>query len=187
MSNNKCTSIILLIIVSILASSLMACQQPSKDSNDKTGSQLDNMTAEFLEKYSDDFHTDWRPSKILNFAEENEFKIKGEEFTIEDMENTIMGYIRKVGKDTIKVDEIEWILDQKEPNGFRIEDANNDIQEYKLDVDCPIWFLAGSATQYRVPLVDLKSYFKKHDYKSKLWHFSIEDDKIVFIAEQYIP
>lgn len=187
MNNNKYASIILLIIVSILASSLMACQQSSKDSNAKTGSQLDNMTAEFLEKYSDYFDDKWVPSQILNYIEEEEFAIADGKFAIEDFENRIMGFIRKVGKDTIKVDEIEWILDEKEPNGFRIENDSGDIVEYKLDDDCRIWLLVDSATMYQISLPDLKKYFKKHDYESKVWHFSVKDDEIVYIVEQYIP
>ncbi|MFU0799619.1 MAG: hypothetical protein ACFWUE_02995 [Xylanivirga thermophila] len=181
-SNNKCTSIniILLMTIYILAFSLMGCQKSPKDSSTKIDSQPDTLTAEFLEKYSGYFDDRWIPSKILNYREEGEF-------AIEDFENHIMGYIQKVGNNTIKVDDVEWILDEKEPNGFRIKNNSDNIVEYKLDDNCRIWLLADSATMYQISLLDLKRYFEKHDYESKIWHFSIVDDKIMYIVEQYRP
>ena len=145
------------------------------------------MTEEFFKKYGDYFENGWKPDRILNYSETGEFVNEDGKFTDEDLQNCKLGYIQKITDHSVEIKEVDWILDEKEPNGFRVEDKGGNAVSYSVDKGCKIWFLAGSDIFYEVPYKDLERYYKDHDVESKLWYFSMEDDKITFLAEQYIP
>jgi len=194
-NGHKRIGLILLAATMILIFSFTGCGKKfgaSKDAankNKKGSSGQDALTAEFFKKHGNAFESGWKPERILNYSEAgaSEFVNEDGKFTDEDLENCRLGYIQKVKDRSVQIKEMNWILDENEPNGFRVEDKGGKAVSYLLDKNCKIWFLAEAAIYYQVPYDDLERYYKDHDAESKLWCFSMEDDNITFLAEQYIP
>ncbi len=61
------------------------------------------------------------------------------------------------------------------------------VEYTRSDDNCKILLLANLSTMYQISLPDSKGCFEKYDYESKVWHFSIGDDKIMYIVKQYRP
>ena len=145
----KKAGLILLTAATILAFSLAGCGKTSRDSKDainksKKGSlQQDALTEEFFKKYGDYFENGWKPDRILNYSETGEFVNEDGKFTDEDLQNCKLGYIQKITDHSVEIKEVDWILDEKEPNGFRVEDKGGNAvwlaQIFSMRFHIRIW------------------------------------------------
>ena len=185
----KMNTICLVILICLVF--LVSCQESEKnmDANlpspgvneeSEAKSSMNDFTEEFLEKYADYFSDKWTPDKILDYKEDGMIDIS-------QSEPMILGYIQKLDKDMIVVDEIEWVLDNNEPNGFRIENDTDEAVEYQLAKSCEIWILADSAIAFRVPISDFKAYMNVYGDDYSIWNISLKDGKIDTIYQQYLP
>jgi hypothetical protein len=150
--------------------------EPASSPTPATGFPMDPKA--FQDKYH--VQLDWIPSQILDYDEESNHS--------EETDNAaIKWYIVSAGNNTIEVNEVEWVLDSNEPNGFRIDDASAETKSYPLSDDAGVWLMYESAPLYRIPVSDLASYIHSQYGNDTLWNFKLRDDKVTLLTQQYLP
>ena len=92
------------------------------------------------------------------------------------------GYIEGISeKNEVTVKGVEMLTDANRPNGYRIEDLNQN-ETYKLD-ETMLYFVVYEVTP---EMVDFNE-FKKQAVVSKLFSFTRVDGKLLVVKEQYLP
>ncbi len=134
--------------------------------------------AEFANRYH--VTLDWEPSEILDYADEYS-KVTG------SADGNIKWQLVSADGYAVEVNEVEWVTDNNEPNGFRIDDASAETKRYELASDAGVWLLIESSPLYQIPLSDLPAFLKSEAGRSALWNFKLEDGKVALLTQQYLP
>lgn len=165
---------------------LSACDQyawqsvpSSASTNTRAPNQSFPMSAD---GFQNQYHVtlDWSPSEILDYADDYA-KISG------SMDNNIKWYITQVNDGSVEVNEVEWVLDESRPNGFRLDDVSPQAKTHSLTDDTGIWLLIDSSQFYRIPVSDLQTYLGTELGRQTLWNFKLQDGVIMLLAQQYMP
>lgn len=137
-----------------------------------------------------DLYTLWEgleaESESLNGETEQEYLAVSETAPLAELESPVhLGYLQSLEENTVIVKTVEWITDENEPNGYRLEEG--DLATWTLSDDCQYWVLDHHAG----PFGQVE--------QEKLWQWSqeagfdvlfclVEDaGEILAIYEHYVP
>ena len=97
----------------------------------------------------------------------------------------VYGYLRSLGDGTV-FDEVLWISDEAEPNGYRLE-AGTPNQTLPLAADCQFWILQRHWSPcLQVERNQLQQWNTEAGF-DVLYRLYVENGEITVICEQYLP
>ena len=100
-------------------------------------------------------------------------------------DNYVHGYLRALD-DAVTFDQMKWIDDSEDPNGYRLE-AGELGKEYPLADDCTFWILQDHRSPYcRVAQETLWDWAQTTGW-DVLFRFYLENGEVVAIIEQFRP
>lgn len=139
------------------------------------------MTAEEFEaRFNDYIMMSWKPEKVLEYLEFDR-PVPGLALSNDKL------HIVSAGNGHVVVNEVLWVEDGDEPNGFRVEDPSLENRTCELAEDAGIWVLTGMYGYCRFSPDELASFVQSYDCEYTLWNYTVKDDRITVLAEQYIP
>ena len=98
----------------------------------------------------------------------------------------VYGYLTGLDNGTATYDEMRWIEDDAEPNGYRLEKGWSG-QSMAVSADCVYWILDSHDKPYgQVSAQDLLSWSQDPE-TNVLFRFYSKDNQIIAICEQYQP
>lgn len=79
-------------------------------------------------------------AQSLNEETDNDYLAVSETAPLAELESPVhLGYLQSLGEDTVIVKTVEWITDENEPNGYRVEERG--LATWPLAADCQYWVL----------------------------------------------
>lgn len=103
------------------------------------------------------------------------------------MEDSVEGYIVGFTKEQMLIEECDWVEDENQPNGFRIDMVGENTIELAEEVE--VWGLYfGTGTGYIcIPLEDIDNYEVMRGCRGYWTMYKNAEGKVCMIVEHYIP
>jgi len=137
-----------------------------------------------------DLYTLWEgleaEAQSLNGETETEYLAVSETAPLAELESPVyLGYLQSLGEDTVIVKTVEWITDDNEPNGYRLEEK--ELATWPLSADCQYWVLDHHAGPFgQVEQEQLWQWSQESGY-DVLFCLVEGAGEILAIYEHYIP
>ena len=105
---------------------------------------------------------------------------------LQDQEGTVYrGYLQALSEDSVIVKTVNWVEDENEPNGYRIEEGS--LATWTLSPDCLYWVLDNHVSPWgQVEREDLWQWSQEAGY-DLLFCLHVAEDQVLAVYEQYIP
>ena len=174
----------LLLAVSIMGISLCGC---FGDKSNKTESEsvTTSVSEETKEEIKEETTEPIGKVEVLTVVKGDELEFYCTKDAI--MEDSVEGYIVGFTKEQIHIEECNWIDDDNQPNGFRIDMVGENTLELAEEVE--VWGLYfGTGTGYiGIPLEDLDNYEVMKGHRGYWKLYKNKEGKVCMLIECYLP
>lgn len=107
-----------------------------------------------------------------------------EEAIKEDYEQ---GYIVGFTKEQMLIEECDWIEDDNEPNGFRIDMVGENTMDLADEVEVWGLYTYTGTCHIKIPLEDIDNYESMIGYRGYWRFYKNSEGKVCLITQNYIP